>query len=115
MDDLGMVGTLAARGWRPYAAPVAFLLAATVAIGLLRGHLSAPRAASPPRTAAAHQRPSGRAPAHRAPAHLLYVVRAGDTIAAIASTRGTTTARLLKLNPTVSPTALFIGEKLRLR
>jgi LysM repeat protein len=42
-------------------------------------------------------------------------VRAGDTIEGIASRTGVPQARLLALNPKVSPTALFIGEKLRLR
>ena len=104
-----MVGTLAARGWRPYAGPIAFLLAATIAIGLLRGHFpghsASPRA--PARTPV-HAKPAER------PGRTLYVVRAGDTIVAIAARKRTTAARILRLNPTVSPTALFIGEKLRL-
>ncbi len=105
-----MVGTFNARGWRPYAGPLAFLLVATVAIGLLRGHLPA-QASSPPAAARTVPQLKHR---HR-PARTLYVVRAGDTIAAIAARKGTTSARILKLNPTVSPTALFIGEKIRLR
>ncbi|HUY72526.1 MAG TPA: LysM domain-containing protein [Gaiellaceae bacterium] len=105
-----MVGTFAARGWRPYAGPIAFLLVATIAIWLLRGHLGAHGTSPPaPAKAAVHAKL-----AHR-PGRTLYVVRAGDTIAAIASRIGTTTARILRLNPSVSPTALFIGEKIRLR
>jgi hypothetical protein len=105
-----MVGTFAARSWRPYAGPAAFLLAATIAIGLLRGHLHGHRASPPaPAKAAVRARPIHH------PLRTLYVVRAGDTIGAIASRKGTTTVQILKLNPTVSPTALFIGEKIRLR
>jgi hypothetical protein len=104
-----MVGTLTARGWRPYAGPIAFLLAATIAIGLLRGHLHGQPSTGAPARQAVHARP-----AHR-PIRALYVVRAGDTIVAIAARKGTTAAQLLRLNPTVSPTALFIGEKIRLR
>ena len=105
-----MVGTITGRGWRAYAGPLAFLLAATIAIGLLRGHLVG-HGASPPAPAKTAVRVK---PVHR-PARRLYVVRAGDTIEAIASRTNTTTAQILELNPTVSPTALFIGEKIRLR
>jgi LysM repeat protein len=108
-----MVGaaTLTARGWRPLVGPVAFLLAATIAVGLVRGHLGRgqPSAASSAKRTPAHVKP-----VHHA-AHVLYLVRAGDTLDAIASRTGTTTAVLLKLNPKVSPTALFIGERLRLK
>jgi LysM repeat protein len=117
-----MVGTLASRSWRPYAVPFAILLAATIAIGLVRGqfrgHGSAAtaRAGSTP-VAASSARRGHTAPftpaGHAGPA--IYVVRAGDTVEAIATRHGTTTAKLLKLNPSVSPTALFIGEKIRLR
>jgi hypothetical protein len=105
-----MVGTFAARGWRPYAGPLAFLLVATIAIGVFRHQLGGSTSAPPARAkAAVHAKPPRR------PAAALYVVRAGDTISSIASRRGTTTARILELNPAVSPTALFIGEKIRLR
>jgi Tfp pilus assembly protein FimV len=113
MEHLGVVSAFAARGWRPYAGPFAFLLAATIAIGLLRGHLAghATPASAPSRArrAAAPVRTPHRHVTRR------YVVRAGDTIDAIASRTGTTTAQILRLNPKVSPTALFIGERLRLR
>jgi Tfp pilus assembly protein FimV len=111
MERLGLVAaTFGARGWRPYAGPVAFLLAATVAIGFarveLRGHA---RAAAPPVRHAVH-----KAPAHRR-GHALYVVRAGDTLFGISSKTGVPTAKLVALNPKVSPTALFIGEQIHLR
>jgi LysM repeat protein len=43
-----------------------------------------------------------------------YVVRPGDTIEAISTRTGVAQAKILALNPKVSPTALFIGERLRL-
>jgi spore germination protein YaaH len=107
MDRLGLVAAPGGRPWRVYAAPAAFLLAATIAIGLLRGDLRGrthPAAAKRP-PAAAH------AKAHR---HRVYVVRAGDTIEAISTRTSVPQAKILALNPKVSPTALFIGEKLRL-
>ncbi|HWE82203.1 MAG TPA: LysM domain-containing protein [Gaiellaceae bacterium] len=107
-----MVTVLTGRSWRPYAGPVAFLLAATIAIGLVRGHLGS-QAASAPR--AKELRPHVAHVAAKPAGPRLYVVRAGDTIEAIASGTGTTTAAIMRLNPTVTPTALFIGEKLKLR
>ena len=44
-----------------------------------------------------------------------YRVRPGDTLAAIAARTKTPIARLRRLNPSVQPTALFIGQRLRLR
>ena len=94
------------RPWRLYAAPAAILLAATVAIGLLRGQL---RTGSHPPAAAAQAHVKTR-PAHQRS----YVVRPGDTIGAISARTGVPQSRILSLNPKVSPTALFIGERLRL-
>lgn len=113
MERLGVV-TVPALGGRPWRAiiwPVVALLAVTVAIGLIRSelrtHASSPSAS---RTAARHAKP-----AHRKVGRLLYHVRAGDTVNGIASRTGIPATRLLKLNPGISPTALFIGEKIRLR
>jgi LysM repeat protein len=58
-------------------------------------------------------RPHAKAPAPTGPRY--YRVRAGDTLAAIAAKTHTPMARLAKLNPAVQPTALFIGQRLRLR
>jgi hypothetical protein len=110
MERLGLVAAPGGRSWRAIAAPVAVLLAATVAIGFLRGDL---RGGSHHGTAKHPSRAQTQAPArHR---QLVYVVRAGDTIEGISSRKGVPQARILALNPKVSPTALFIGEKLRLR
>jgi LysM repeat protein len=117
MERLGVVAVLAGRGWRAYAGPVAFLLAATVAVGLFRGHLvGRPSASSSTKQLRTHSASAAPKPvAPKPPAPKLYVVRAGDTIEAIASRTGTTTGAIMRLNPSVTPTALFIGEKLKLR
>jgi hypothetical protein len=107
MERLGLVA-LPGGSWRAYAGPVALLAAATVAVGLLRGHMHGSHGGSSHPAVTRSQAP---APHRRA----LYVVRAGDTIDGIASRTRVPQARLLALNPKVSPTALFIGEKLRLR
>jgi LysM domain len=110
MDRFGLVALPRGRAWRVYAGPIAFLFAATIAVALVRPHLgthsSGPtrRPPAPHRTAPA--KPKGR---------VFYVVRAGDTLSGISGKTGIPTSRLLKLNPKVAPTALFIGEKIRLR
>ena len=107
-----MVATPRAHNWRMYVGPAAFLLAATIAVALIRVELQGHSHSTAPLTpAAAHH---VKAAHHRAP-HRLYVVRSGDTIAAISVKVHVPQARILSLNPKVSPTALFIGEKLRLR
>jgi hypothetical protein len=111
MDRLGVVAAPGRRNWRMYAGPAAFLLAATIAVALIRTEFHGQRHATAPlKPAAAH------APArHRPAVHRLYVVHSGDTIAAISAKVHVPQARILALNPKVTPTALFIGEKLRLR
>ena len=109
MERLGLVAAPGGRSWRALAAPAAVLLAATVTIGFLRGEL---RGGSHAGAGKHPARAEARAPArHR---HPVYVVRAGDTIEGISTRTGIPQARILALNPKVSPTALFIGEKLRL-
>jgi LysM repeat protein len=98
---------MAPRTWRTFAVPTAFLLAVTIAVvivhgALHRGHTSkAPTATSKP--------------AHVVAGPKVYIVRAGDTLASIAGKTGVTTSRLLRLNPKLQPTSLFLGEKVRLR
>jgi spore germination protein YaaH len=101
---------LPARTWRPYAGPVALLLAATVAVGLVRTELrhhhgpaatGRHRVAAPPVKTVQHKR--------------YYAVHAGDTLSSIAVETHVSLAALRRLNPNVQPTALFLGEKLRVR
>ena len=88
---------------RPYLWPAVFLLAVTVAVVGLRAafrHSSAP--SSPNVT-------------HVAPAKRYYLVRAGDTLAAVAAKTGVPATQLFKLNPNLTPTALFLGQRIRLK
>jgi hypothetical protein len=101
------------RSWRPYALPAACLGAATLAVFGIRalvGHSQAPPSARP-----GHAQPARKhvTPAHKAARY--WVVRAGDTLAAVAARTGVPMARLLELNPKLQPTALFIGQKIRIR
>jgi Tfp pilus assembly protein FimV len=95
-----------ARSWRPFAAPAAFLAAVTLAVVCVRvfwPHHTAPKVKVERTHAKAPQGPR------------FYRVRAGDTLARIAARTKTPVARLQRLNPRVQPTALFIGQRLRLR
>ena len=44
-----------------------------------------------------------------------YSVRSGDSLWKIANKNGTTVARLTKLNPTIDPNRLKVGQKIRIR
>jgi LysM repeat protein len=96
-----------ARAWRPFAAPAAFLAAVTLGVVGVRvfwPHHTAPKVEQ------------ARKQHVKAPAGPRYYrVRAGDTLARIAARTKTPVARLGRLNPHVQPTALFIGQRLRLR
>ena len=51
--------------------------------------------------------------AHRRHHRRTYTVQSGDTLDSIARQTGTSVARLEQLNPRVDPTALRVGEKIR--
>lgn len=112
-----------------YAAPAAFLLAATIAILLVRAGLetevSAPTA--PTTTAATTTAPEETLPGTTAttvtsgetttdPAGAeFYEIQAGDTLAVVAEQHDTTVEQLLVLNPDVDPVALTIGDRIRVK
>jgi N-acetylmuramoyl-L-alanine amidase len=104
-----------------YAAPIAFLAAATVAILLVRSGLENGDATTPPATtaattAAATTQPgtTGGTTTNQAGAEF-YVIRAGDTLAVIADEHDTTVEQLLVLNPDVDPVALTVGQRIRVK
>lgn len=100
-----------------FAAPAAFLVAATVAVLIVRSALS-DEPVTPPRppTAATTQSttPAGTAPRTTTPAQRrFYVIRAGDTLETIAAENATSVEQLLVLNPDLDPVALSIGQRIR--
>lgn len=112
--------------WRRYVAPAAFLLAVTIAVVLIRSGMNAggnaAKAPVVPPTPRKHvvttttKKPSRRITTTTAQTGQQYwTVAAGDTFGVISSKSGVPVATIEKLNPTVSSTALFIGEKIRLR
>jgi LysM repeat protein len=99
-----------------WAAPIAFLAAITIGALVVRAGLHQGRHhASPPTTtttAAKHKKHH----AHRHTSHLkTYTVVSGDTLASIAVKTKTSVARLEQLNPGIDPTALRVGEKIRVQ
>lgn len=108
---MGRLGLVDRRGVARVAAPLAFLAAVTIAVLLVRAGLdeASTRAASePPVTTTT----TGATPQ---PGPRFYRVRAGDTLAAIAPRFGLTEAELVTLNPGIEPTALRIGQRIRVR
>ena len=105
---MGRLGVVAARerDWKAFAAPAAFLLAATLAVVVVRSVRDTP----PPAPVPTHHVQTNTAPVRR-----FYSIHKGDTLAEIAAKTDVPLARIRALNPETSPTALFIGEKIRLR
>jgi LysM repeat protein len=66
-----------------------------------------------PPPAAPASKPAPAATARATPR--VHTVRAGDTLATISAATGVSIERLQQLNPTVEPTSLFIGDRIRLR
>ena len=85
-------------------APVAFLLAVTIAVLLVRAGLRDETTPAPAR---------GGGVTAVEPAY--YVIRRGDTLASIATRYGTTVAAVRQLNPGVDPVSLDVGRRLRVR
>lgn len=94
--------------YRRFAGPAALLAAVTVAVVLIR-------------VFAEHHHHSSSTPpgATRVTVTLkraaTWTVKAGDTLPKIASASGIPLATIRRLNPHVSATTLYIGEKIHLR
>lgn len=114
------------RGAARWAAPVAFLVAVTIAALLVRAGLrQGSPSTSPPATTTTQTRP------HHAHKHArktkttttttttagasYYTVQSGDTFSSIAASLGTTSAQLEQLNPGVDPSALHVGQRIRVK
>ena len=104
-----------------YAAPAAFLLAATIAILLVRSGLengeTAPVTTASATTATVEEPPATTTAATttNAAGAEFYEIQSGDTLAVVAEQHGTTVEQLLVLNPDLDPVALTIGERIRVK
>ena len=99
------------------AAPLAFLVLATLGVVAVRAALDEGESSRPPATTAVETAapttetaPTGTTETTEGS---FYRVRAGDTLESIASQSGTTVERLLELNPGIDPVALRIGQRIR--
>ena len=88
-------------------APIAFLLAATVAVLLVRDGLRADTSRPARRTPTTVQ----TSPVDSVPRY--YAVRPGDTLRLVALRFGTTADQLVELNPGVDATSWAPGRRLR--
>jgi LysM repeat protein len=104
-----------------FAAPVAFLVAATIAILLVRSGLEngestpSPGTTTAATTAQPTTRPGTTATTTNAAGAEFYVIQAGDTLAVIADEHDTTVEQLLVLNPEIDPVALTVGQRIRVK
>jgi len=115
--------TVPRRGARPrhgrfsrYAAPLAFLTAVTIAVLLVSSALKSddtPGTKSATTVATAKRKTTTKPAKKKQRAARYYVVVAGDTFEVIAGKTGTSVAALERLNPGVSSTSLYVGQKLR--
>jgi LysM repeat protein len=100
-----------------WAAPVAFLAAITIGAlavraGLEQGghrHTNTPTTTATSKTKKKQRNGHSNQPVHT------YTVRSGDTLAGIAAKTGTSVARLEQLNPGIDPSALRVGQKIRVQ
>ena len=99
-------------------APAAFLLAATVAILLIRAGLANddPVPAQPTTTTTSRPARTVTQPTttrrQPAPNRRTYTIQEGDTLDQVAFDHNTTVAQLLRLNPTIDPTNLQVGQRI---
>ena len=101
-----------------YAAPAAFLLAATIAVLIVRAALTDEGEATTPPAATTTATTATTNPATTPTSTVgaeYYKIKAGDTLAVVAEQYDTTVEQLLVLNPDVDPVALTIGQRIRVK
>jgi LysM repeat protein len=101
-----------------FLAPAAFLLVVTIAVLLVRAGLegggkggsttSTPKPQPIARSTTTRPKPKPKPAARR-----FYTIQSGDTLETVAAQVGTTTEKLLALNPSIDPHALHVGQKIR--
>lgn len=105
------------------AAPAALLLAATVAVLLVRSALDTTDEQTPTTATTTQTTPARPAPpppprpkrTRTTQAAEFYTIQSGDTLATIADQYGTTVEELLLLNPDVDPIELSVGQRIRVQ
>ncbi len=117
-----------------YGAPAAFLAAVTIAVILIKAGLNDGSGSTAtvgllPTTVSTTTKPTtttklvlttppattATTTATTTPGAEYYAVQSGDTLGAIAQKYGTTVAELMTLNPGIDPTAMHIGQRIRVK
>jgi LysM repeat protein len=118
-----------------YGAPAAFLAAVTIAVILIKAGLSGGSGSTTTvgalsttsttkktvtttklvLTTPTATTPTGTTTETTTPGAEYYVVQSGDTLGSIAGKYSTTVDELVALNPGIDPTALNIGQKIRVK
>ena len=100
------------------AAPAAFLLGITVAVLLVRAGLNDGETTTAVQTSVATTTAAtttARTRTATQPSPVFVEVESGGTLDQIALDNDTTVERLLELNPGLDPTALQVGQRIRVR
>jgi LysM repeat protein len=120
-----------------YGAPAAFLAAVTIAVILVKAGLNGGSGATTTTGLSSTTAPTRTKPATTTklvlttpqsttattatetetttPGAVYYVVQSGDTLGSVAQKYGTTVDDLMTLNPGTDPTALNIGQRIRVK
>jgi LysM repeat protein len=99
-----------------WAAPIAFLAAITIGALVVRAGLEQGKHhVKPPATTTTAKGKEHHSHRHKAAQTKTYTVVSGDTLASIAVKTKTSVAKLEQLNPGIDPTALRVGEKIRVQ
>jgi LysM repeat protein len=108
------------RSWLArVAAPLAFLVLATLGVVAVRAALDEDSATTTVTVTTTAETTTTKKPAsttdqgNNTKNAKYYRVQSGDTLESIASDHGTTVEALLELNPGIDPVALTIGQRIR--
>jgi len=100
------------RRFTHFAAPAAFLAAVTIGVLLVRAGFEHGKHQGTTPTTTVRTTTSAHSQRHH---RRTYAVQSGDTLESIARKTGTTVARLEQLNPGINPTALRVGQRIRVQ
>ncbi len=98
-----------------YGIPILFLLAVTIVVLILRGAFTGGNQSSVTSASTKRVSTTSATTAQQTTKVTLYTVRSGDTLGAIAIHFGVSVDDIMTLNPGVEPTALRVGQKIKVR
>jgi len=98
-----------------YGIPILFLLAVTVFVLILRGGFTGGRQSADTSTSTKKVTTSSTTTSRRPTKLILYTVRSGDTLGAIAIHFRVRVDDIIALNQGIEPTALKVGQKIKVR